>query len=173
MFNSEKDFERIVNKLNINTALDPEYREELRRRMLATFETAENLTTNELQKGFQKSKFSMNHTAKIAAAIFVVVGIGAGIVLLTQGNGMASIAWADVQERIRNARTVTYNATIRYEGAPDIVMRIMVRRPGLLRQEMIEPKKAIAAFRTVSFCPFVVVYEVRTPRIATLFNRSA
>ncbi len=142
MFNSEKNFERIVNKLDINTTLDPEYREELRRRMLATFETSGSLTANELQKGLQKSKFRMNHIVRIAATILVVVGIGAGILLLTQGNGMAGVAWADVQERIRNIKTVTYNATIRYEGAPDIVMRIMVRRPGLLRQEMIEPKKS-------------------------------
>lgn len=53
----------------------------------------------------------MNRIIKIAAAILIVVGVGAVIGLLTQGKAMASVAWADVQEKIRSIRAIKYIVT--------------------------------------------------------------
>lgn len=63
---------------------------------------------NREQNRFEKGGTKINRIMKIAAVILVVVGIGVVIALLTQGNGGASIAWADVQARIRSISAIQY-----------------------------------------------------------------
>ena len=70
-----------------------------------------------------------------AAAACIVAGITIAVVFLTIGNGGSSIAWADVQEQIRNARTVTFKMSMAMEGMPNVEMKLMFMEPGLMRQE--------------------------------------
>ncbi len=99
---------------------------------------------NREQSEFAKGRFRMNRIMKIAAAILIVVGIGAVIGLLTQGNGLAGSAWAAVQEQVRNARTCTYTMITQVEDMPEMKARVMIIEPGLVRQEMIEPQGQIS-----------------------------
>ena len=78
-----------------------------------------------------------------AAAACIVAGITAAVVFLTLGNGGATSAWAEVQERIRNARTCTFRMTTRHEGMPETTMTCMIREPGLLRQEVAKPENVV------------------------------
>ena len=61
-----------------------------------------------MQQKVLKSRFKINRLAKIAASILIVAAIAAGIVWLSHSNGSATIAWADVQDRIRSISAVTY-----------------------------------------------------------------
>lgn len=70
-----------------------------------------------------------------AAAACIVAGITVAVIFLTLGDGGASITWADVQERIRNVRTMTLMATIKKEGSPSMEMKMMFKEPGLMRYE--------------------------------------
>ncbi len=83
--------------------------------------------------------FTMRRMPRIAAAILIlaIAGIAAW---LTIGRGGASIAWADVQEHIRNARTLTYKISIQQEGKPNLEMDVMYMDPGLMRQELYMPE---------------------------------
>ena len=77
-----------------------------------------------------------------AAAVLVIGAIAGVLILVTAGSGGA--AWADVQARIRNARTVRFKLTLHSEGAPDMVMTCMFLGPGRLRQEMLTPQKVVS-----------------------------
>ncbi len=93
----------------------------------------------------QKGIFTMNRFSKIAAVILIVAGITALVIFLTVGRGGATIAWADVQQHIRNARTMTFKATVEVEGLPNMEMTQMFKEPGLMRHEMtMGPAKTIA-----------------------------
>ena len=80
-----------------------------------------------------------------AAAACIVAGITVAVVFLTLGNGGAHIAWADVQEHIRNARTMTFKMTTEIEGSPNkkVDEKVMFKEPGLMRREMVGPTKRI------------------------------
>ena len=94
----------------------------------------------------------MNRIPRIAAAI-IIAAVAGTVAFLTLGDGGTSIAWADVQQRIRNARTMTLKATMEMEGLPkwmekagltNMEMTMMFKSPGLMRQEMaMGPSKSI------------------------------
>ena len=71
-----------------------------------------------------------------AAAAVIVVGIAVAA-LLTVANGGASSAWAAVQEKVRNARTLSCKVTQRKKGAPDFKIDVMALGDGRVRQEMV------------------------------------
>lgn len=77
----------------------------------------------------------MKRLPKIAAAAVILAGIAA-LVWLLVGPGTATVAWADVQERIRNIRTLTFTAVTQYEGAVQMKSTVMMMEPDLMRQEM-------------------------------------
>ena len=94
----------------------------------------------------------MKRISRLAAAI-IIAAVAGTAAFLTLGNGGTSIAWADVQEQIRNARTMTLKATMEMEGMPkwmekaglaNMEMKMMFKSPGLMRQEMaMGPSKSI------------------------------
>ena len=94
-------------------------------------------------KGIVKGRFTMNRITKLAAAILIIAGIGALIAFFTIGHAGATVAWADVQEYIRNARTVTMKVRMHAQGTPEVKMVLMFKEPGLMRQEMIEPEPVL------------------------------
>ena len=95
-------------------------------------------------QAFAERIFTMNRIAKTAAAVVIAAGAIGLIAYFTIGDGGASIAWADVQEKIRNARTMTYKTKVKVEGLPTMETTVMLKEPGLMRQEMtMGPSKVI------------------------------
>lgn len=86
----------------------------------------------------------MNRFARIAAAVVIVGGLAGVLVWLTAGNAGSSVAWADVQQRIRDARTMTFTMTTRLKDMPEMVVKMMLKEPGLMRQEFIKPEKGVS-----------------------------
>ncbi|MCK4851003.1 MAG: hypothetical protein KAT11_06620 [Phycisphaerae bacterium] len=84
---------------------------------------------------FAKGSFGMNWIMKIAAAILIVVGIGAVIGLVTQGSGGSGVAFAAVAQQFRNARTVTYTmiTDADSEAIPTMRMEMSYKQPGYWR----------------------------------------
>jgi len=87
--------------------------------------------------------FLMKRIVPIAAGIVAVAAVAGALLWLTVGEGGRSIAWADVQQQIGNVRTLTMKVTITHEAIPQITMRMMFKEPGLIRQEVIDPQKAV------------------------------
>ena len=97
-------------------------------------------------RNLRERMFTMNRIAKIAAAIVVVAGIAA-LGWVTLGGGGATVAWADVQEKIRNARTLTFKMAMKMEGFPDTETKMMFMGPGRMRQEWtMGPSKVVGIF---------------------------
>ena len=107
----------------------------------------------------RKGVFRMNIT-KIAAAIVIVVGLAGVVVWQTIGTGGATIAWADVQEKIRSTRAMAVTVTIHTQGSPTAVkLRMMTMEPGLIRQEISVPE------------PLITIADLSTGRILTLSEK--
>ena len=87
-----------------------------------------------------RRKLKMKRIAQLAA---VIAGIAGVAVWMGSGEPGKSAAWADVQEKIRKAQTMTSTLTMRQKGAPPLVMRIMIKEPGLMRQELTQPAEAV------------------------------
>ena len=81
----------------------------------------------------QKTIARANQIMKIAASILVVVGVGAGIVWLSQDNGEAGIAFADIVQPFLTARTATYKVTTKPEDRPSRETEVMFMEPGRIR----------------------------------------
>ncbi len=89
--------------------------------------------------GARKRILRTGRIMRIAASILVFAALGAAFIWMTVGNGGATVAWADVQEFIRNVETMSTTITTRQAGSPEAVMRVMYFKPGRMRQEMIYP----------------------------------
>jgi hypothetical protein len=79
MFEDEKDFQKIVNRLNIDSGQNLTHRENLRSRMLSVF----NETIQKPQESTIKKILSKNLLIKIAAAVVIIAAITLGLSLLT------------------------------------------------------------------------------------------
>jgi prepilin-type processing-associated H-X9-DG protein len=88
----------------------------------------------------RKGIWTMNRIAKLsaaaAAAALVVTVIWVGL-----GDG-SGVAWAEVRDRIRNARTFSCSGTLRQEGRGPTAARWMVKEPGLLRVEFEDDQRS-------------------------------
>ncbi|HUS91587.1 MAG TPA: hypothetical protein VM695_07030 [Phycisphaerae bacterium] len=84
----------------------------------------------------------MRPSIKAGAAV-VVLAVAVGLwAFLTVGGGGATITWADVQREIREARTLTFTATMEQNGVPAMVVRGMAKGT-VSRQEMSKPYEMI------------------------------
>ena len=90
-------------------------------------------SSNQKQKDFPERRFRMTRLAKIAASILVAAAIVAAIVLLTQANETAGVAFADVVQPLLNARTATFRAKMKGTGQPDLEFEMMFMEPGRMR----------------------------------------
>ncbi len=113
--------------------------------------------------------FKMNRIPRIAAAIFIVAAV-AGLAFLTLGNGGASITWADVQEHIRNARTMTFKMTTEVEGMPNMEMTMMFKEPGLMRQEMTMGPSKIVGIMDIQQNKMITLVEAQAQKKAIIFD---
>ena len=74
----------------------------------------------------------MNRITKIAAMFVVIAGIAGASAWLVVGG--STIAWADVQAAIENARSVYFKMTFRL-GQETVSWNVMYVEPGLTRSE--------------------------------------
>jgi outer membrane lipoprotein-sorting protein len=95
-------------------------------------------------KTIRQRIFTMNRLPKIAASILILAGVAALVWVL--GPGTATVAWADVQERIRNLHTLTCRIRVERKGQAPFEGRMMFKEPGLIRQEMTKPLQCINIF---------------------------
>lgn len=107
-----------------------------------------------------------------AAAACIVAGIAAAVIFLTLGDGGASITWADVQQRIRNARTMTLKATIKKEGSPSREMKMMFKEPGLMRYEISDGSSKVVMILDARKNKRVVLMETGTQKRAFAYDET-
>ncbi len=92
---------------------------------------------NNKQTRFQMGRFNMNRIAKIAATIIIVIGIGITITLLTQGNGTATVAWAQVVKQINHhTKYKCRQRVVRKEGPQIPTMQVYHLNLSQRRQEL-------------------------------------
>jgi len=105
---------------------------------------AGNSPAKQTRKTIRERIFPMHRITRIAAAVILIAGITTLVALLSRGNGTATIAWADVQEQIRNVRTLTFKMSMSMEHMPNMEMDMMFMEPGRMRQELtIGPERAV------------------------------
>ena len=83
----------------------------------------------------------MPRYTKAAAAVLLIAAVGL-LIFLAVGPGAATISWADVQRKIRQAETLTFTATMEQEGVPPMKIKAMAKGSAT-RQEMSEPHEMV------------------------------
>lgn len=75
---------------------------------------------------------------KIAAASVIIIAVLIGLNYLDDSISITSVAYAEVVERLHNARTLTYTlqTTTPVEGVPTMRMEVAFREPGYMRMTM-------------------------------------
>jgi outer membrane lipoprotein-sorting protein len=136
MFKDESEFEKIVNRLKIDTEPNPKHREELRRRVLSVFNEAEQRpATRIIDFKIIRRTIMKSPLTKIAAAAVIIIAVLIGLNFLSDSITVTSTAYAEIVERLHNARTLTYtvetNTSI--EGMPTMRMEIAFKEPGYMR----------------------------------------
>ena len=114
MFENEKDFEKIVNRLNIDTKPNSSHREKLREEMLSVY----NDTKQQSQKhitpfGVFRRKIMKSPITKLAAAV-IIIAVMIGYIWLGGSFDGSNIAWADVVKPLLNARTASLDIIVNH-----------------------------------------------------------
>ena len=106
MFKEEKEFEEMIERLNINTKPNPIHRRNVRNKMLSAFnETSQKYTT---PLDVFRRTIMKNTITKIAAAAVLIFGVLVGMHYM--GNPfVATVTFADVIEPILNAQTAEFD----------------------------------------------------------------
>ena len=131
MFKDESELNKIVNRLNIDTEPNPKHRENLRRQMLSVFNEAEQqpaariIVLQTLRRKIMKSPIT-----RIAAAAVIIIAVLIGLHFFGDSITVTSTAYAEIVERLHNARTMIYTAN----GTTEI--EIAFKKPGYMRTTM-------------------------------------
>ncbi len=139
MFKDESEFKKIVNRLNIDTEPNPKHRQELRSQVLSVFNEAEQRpATRIIDFKTIRRKFMKSPITRIAAAAVIIIAVLIGLNYLDDSISITSVAYAEVVERLHNARTLTYTlqTTTPVEGVPTMRMEVAFREPGYMRMTM-------------------------------------
>jgi outer membrane lipoprotein-sorting protein len=112
MFGNEKDFEEIVNRLNIDTRPDSSHRDKLREEMLSVYNDAKRQSQKHTTlSGVFRRTIMRNPITKIAAAAVIIVGVILGTYYIG-GPFTATVTFADVIKPILNAQTAEFDITV-------------------------------------------------------------
>jgi len=136
MFKDESEFKKIVNRLKIDTDPNPKHREQLRRQVLSVFNKAgQRPATRITVLQILRIKIMKSPLTKIAAAAVIIIAVLIGLNFFSDSVSITSTAYAEIVERLHNARTLTYvvetNTSI--EWMPSMRMEIAFREPGYMR----------------------------------------
>ena len=138
MFKDESELKKIVNRLKIDTEPNPKHREELRREVLSVFnEAGQRPATRIIVFKFKTIRRTIMKSpiTKIAAAAVIIMAVLIGLHYSGDSVNITSVAYAEVVERLHNARTLTYTVetTTPVEGMPSMRMEIAFKEPGYMR----------------------------------------
>jgi len=131
MFKDESELKGIISRLNIDTEPNPKHRQELRRQVISVFNEAEQrpatriIVLQILRRTIMKSPIT-----RIAAAAVIIIAVLTGIHYFGVSIPSTSVVFADVVERLHNARTMTYTANATTE------IEIAFKKPGYMRTTM-------------------------------------
>ena len=153
----DRDQERIVDQAveSLRATATPGPPEDVLRAVILAGESAPPIRD---QRTPTQRIFTIKRILTTAAGVIVIAGaIGVTLILLARGG---TIAWADVQEKIRNARTVSMRITMQQEGAPDIVVTRKIMEGGLMRQEI-----------SVEGEPVTQIYRLREGKLLILTHK--
>ena len=135
--NSEDQIKRLAKKIRIkpDAAVDE--------RVLACAETAlakstKNRDTVSLRRPSIWRTIMKSPVTKIAAAAVIIIAALIGTYYFGDSVNIAGTAYAEVVERLQNARTMTYivESTTGIEGMPSMTMEIAFKEPGYMRFAM-------------------------------------
>jgi outer membrane lipoprotein-sorting protein len=136
MFKDESEFKKIVNRLKTDTEPNPKHREELRREVLSVFnEAGRRPATRIIDFKTIRRKLMKSPITKIAAAAVIIIAVLIGLNYFGDSVSITSTAYAEIVERLHNARTLTYvvETTTSIEGMPSMRMEIAFKEPGYMR----------------------------------------
>ena len=129
MFKDEADFEKVVDRLKIDTQPNPTHRENLRRTMLATFKEEQpvilTIVLRTLRRTIMKSPVT-----KIAAAAAIIIAVLIGFLPI----GSSTPAFAEIIQPFLTARTASFKMTMEVEGAPTQTFDCVYAEPIHMRQ---------------------------------------
>ncbi len=135
MFDSEEQFAKAVEELNIDAEPDPAHRQSLRERMLAAFERASCPAIPKLKsEGVRRIILRTRYVAAAAAAVVALVTSLLAIITLTGRE--TSIAYGDVRDRFESAKTISYTQTLAFVSGQTLRTRVMSKGSDLLRMEV-------------------------------------
>jgi outer membrane lipoprotein-sorting protein len=131
MFKDESELKRIINRLKIDTEPNPAHREDLRRQVLSVFnEAGQRPATRIIDFKTIRRTIMKSPVTKIAAAAVIIIAVLIGIHYFGVSIPSTSVVFADVVERLHNARTMTYTANATTE------IEIAFKKPGYMRTTM-------------------------------------
>jgi len=131
MFKDESELKGIISRLNIDTEPNPKHRQELRRQVLSVFNEAEQRpATRIIDFKTIRRKIMKSPVTKITAAAVIIIAVLTGIHYFGVSIPSTSVVFADVVERLHNARTMTYTANATTE------IEIAFKKPGYMRTTM-------------------------------------
>lgn len=146
----ESDLERVFGVLDTDAEPRPEHREEVRRKMLAVFDQAEqdrkNRGTRRPWPLFRLAHGGWRVLGKWAAAAALLLVVVGALWLIAGGRpAVASDSFASVLQRIQEALSVSYD--IRFEGEGlRYQAHVALAEPGLLRHETSDGKTWVMDF---------------------------
>jgi len=136
MFKDESELKKIVNRLKIDTEPNPKHREDLRRNMLSVFsEAGRRPATRIIVLQILRRTIMKSPITRIAAAAVIIIAVLIGLNYFGDSVSITSTAYAEIVERLHNARTLTYvvETTTSIEGMLSMRMEIAFKEPGYMR----------------------------------------
>jgi len=136
MFKDESEFKKVISRLNIDTEPNPKHREELRREVLSVFDEAgQRPATRIIDFKTIRRTIMKSPLTKLAAAAVIIIAVLIGLNFFSDSVSITSTAYAEIVERLHNARTLTYvvETTTSIEGMPSMRMEIAFKEPGYMR----------------------------------------
>ncbi len=125
MFKDESEFRKVIGRLNIDTEPNQKHHDDLRRQMLRVFNKAEEQSQKRTTPfGVLRRTIMKNPVSKIAAAAVIIIAVLAGTYYFGDSVNIAGTAYAEVVERLQNARTMTYivESNTGIEGMPSTIL---------------------------------------------------
>jgi len=128
MNDNEKEFEHFIRGIKFDDKLNPCHRDRLEQTLLAVLarRALQKDTPLQVWRAIIKSGIT-----KLAAAAVIVILV---MVVLSQLDS-SSVAWADVLEKIRNSKTLTFLVRAKAQEPP--LMKVMIIHPYLSRFEFL------------------------------------
>jgi hypothetical protein len=130
MHNKEENFRNIVKNLRINNSPDTAFRERLRAKVLADYDTGSRGSPH------ISSQWKLSSLTRYAAVLLIVAGLFSLFTMFIPGDSSSGLALADISDMLLSARTVTYTITVYYGDQSPQSFRGMFIDSGFLRQQL-------------------------------------